>query len=82
MPWKGIPRYNLDLSIGKRTAVTEQVNVMFEFNFFNALNYVNFNDPSLALGSPAAFGTISTQNTPQDRTNGARWIQFGLRVEF
>jgi len=70
------PRWNLDMSIGKRTAVTEQVKVVFTFDFLNIFNLVQFNNPNLNLTAPTNFGVFTSQgNTP-------RAIQFGLRVEF
>jgi hypothetical protein len=75
-PLRGLPRWNADVSFGKRTTVTEQVNVIFSFDFFNLPNHVDFLNPSLDLNNPRGFGVITTQaNTP-------RRIQFGLRVEF
>jgi hypothetical protein len=81
-PLRGLPRWNVDFSLGKKTAVTESVSILFSLDFFNILNHVNFNNPSLSLLDPRGFGVLSSQFTPADRTNGARWIQFGLRVEF
>jgi len=75
-PLRGLPQWDVNLSLGKRTTVTEQVNVVFAFDFFNIFNHVNFTDPSLDLNNPRGFGVITAQrNTP-------RRIQFGLRVEF
>jgi hypothetical protein len=52
------------------------VSVVFAFDFFNIFNKVDFNNPSLDLTNPRAFGVITSQN------NAPRRIQFGLRVEF
>jgi len=72
----------MDMSLGKKTNVTERVNVVFALDFFNVFNHVDFANPSLDLQNPRAFGVITTQFTYPDRTVGSRWIQFGLRVEF
>ena len=77
-----MPRWNMDMSIGKRTAITEQLNVTFAFDFFNLDNHVTFVNPSLSLTDPRGFGVITAQFAPLDRVAGSRWIQFGLRVEF
>jgi len=81
-PLRGMPRWNLDMSFGKKTQVHERVNVVFSFDFFNIFNHVLFNDPSLDLRNSPAFGVISSQFTPPNRSEGSRWIQFGFRVEF
>lgn len=75
------PYWNLDLSIGKQTTVTETVKISFSFDFLNVFNHVNFNVPSTSpFTSPQAFGVISSQNTSFD--GGPRRIQFGFRVDF
>ncbi len=81
-PLRGMPRWNLDMSIGKRTHVAERVSVAFSFDFFNIFNKVDFNNPGLSLTNPSQFGHITSQNVPANRTEGSRWIQFGFRVEF
>jgi len=73
---RGLPRWNVDLSIGKKTAVTESLRMVFSLDLINALNHVEFNDPSLSLTNPAAFGVLTSQFA------GPRALQFGLRVEF
>ncbi|MEW6209497.1 MAG: carboxypeptidase regulatory-like domain-containing protein [Acidobacteriota bacterium] len=73
---RGLPRWNLDLGIGKKTTITERVKFVFTADLINALNRVEFNDPSLDLTNPAAFGVLSSQFA------GPRAIQFGMRFEF
>jgi hypothetical protein len=81
---RGLNRYNTDLSIGKRTRITERISNVFTFDMINAFNRVEFADPSfnpgnntqLNLQNRANFGVLSTQfGTP-------RAIQLGLRFEF
>lgn len=81
-PLRGMPRWNLDLSLGKKTSIKEKVTIGFVLQFFNIFNHVDFNNPSLSLTSTRGFGTITSQFTPPNRSAGSRWIQFGLRVEF
>ncbi|MCL6480906.1 MAG: hypothetical protein K6U02_04195, partial [Firmicutes bacterium] len=81
-PLRGMPRWNLDMSIGKRTHIAERVSFVFSFDFFNIFNHLDFANPGLALTAPQSFGVISSQLVPANRTEGARWIQFGARVEF
>ncbi|GBC81660.1 hypothetical protein HRbin10_00772 [bacterium HR10] len=73
---RGLPRWNVDLSIGKKTAVTESARIVFSFDLINAFNHVEFNDPGLSLLNPAAFGVLTSQFA------GPRAIQFGFRFEF
>ena len=83
---RGLPRWNLDLSLGKKTIVTEDVNVVFTVDFLNIVNHMEFNDPSitggssLRLRSPSNFGRLTSQFGGILR--GPRRIQFGLRLEF
>jgi hypothetical protein len=75
---RGLPSWNLDMSVGKEFKITERVNTKFIATFTNVLNHNVFNNPTLAnlnLGS-ATFGSISGQfNTP-------RQMEFGLRFGF
>lgn len=85
-PLRGLPRWNMDLSLGKKTAVTEGVNLVFALDFLNVFNHVDFDNPSLDLNNPRAFGVITGQFTPGSRpaagVGASRWIQLGFRVEF
>ncbi len=85
-PLHGLPFWNLDSSLGKKTALTERVSFSIQADFFNIFNHVNFVDPSLNLTQRASFGVISQQLVPTSRDNiladGSRWIQLGLRVSF
>lgn len=87
--FRGMPHWNLDLSIGKRTSVTERVTIAFSFDFFNILNRVEYFDPfglgnynTLDLTNPSTFGVISQSWFPINRLDGSRGLQFGFRVEF
>lgn len=78
---RGLPRWNVDFSLGKRTKVTETVGIVFSFDFLNMFNHVEFSDPDLLedtlnLTNPGGFGVIDSQ------FNQPRRIQFGFRVEF
>ncbi len=81
-PFYGFPFANWDARIGKVTGVTERFKVEYSADFFNALNNVNFLDPSFDLTNPKTFGVVTTQYIPANRNSGSRWIQFGLRVSF
>ena len=64
---------NIDLSVVKKTRVSERFTVQFRSEFFNLLNTVRFAPPNTAFGNPA-FGTVSNQ------TNQPRVIQFALKL--
>ena len=84
-PLRGLPFKNFDLSLGKETAVTERIRVRFSADFFNIFNHPNFANPTssqLSLQNPQSFGVITSTFIPPNQTNSARWIEFGLRVEF
>jgi len=82
-PVRGLPFWNLDMSLGKKTAITERVSVSISADVFNIFNHPNFADPTLNISQKASFGVISTQLVPTNRdTAGARWIQLGLRFDF
>ncbi len=81
-PINGLPFWNMDMSFGKTTRITERVTTRFSADFFNIFNHPNFANPTLSLQTPQNFGVISTTYTPPNRTNSARWIELGLRVEF
>jgi hypothetical protein len=78
-----------DLTVQKRTRVTERINVEFWAEFFNAFNHQNF----LIGGPTAAAVTHSIDSTAFGRTTdffndlgnqdpGPRMIQFRIRVNF
>ncbi len=68
---------NWDLSIAKRTDITERAYLQFTAEFFNAFNHVRFGAPDNNISDPPSlFGTITSQANPP------RAIQLGLRVGF
>ncbi len=73
---RGFPRWNMDLSIGKKTNITEKVKTVFSFDMINAFNRIEFADAVPSILNPAAFGVIT------DQFAGPRAIQVGLRFEF
>jgi hypothetical protein len=81
-PLPGLHFWNLDMSLGKSTNITERLKLVFTADFFNLFNHVNFLDPSFDTTNPATFGVINTQLVPADRIQGSRWIQLSLRVNF
>ncbi|MGH9522120.1 MAG: hypothetical protein ACRD3E_06280, partial [Terriglobales bacterium] len=73
---RGMARWNVDFTVGKKFQYTERVSSTLTVQMFNVFNHVQFNDPSLSLQSPSSFGVISTQlNTP-------RVIELGMHFDF
>jgi hypothetical protein len=71
---EGPGRQVWDISLRKRFAVHEKIGLQFQADFFNAWNFVNFNNPNVTT-TDVAYGTI----------NGAapgRNLQFGLKLTF
>ena len=66
---------NWDFSVGKTTAIHEDVNLVFRAEVFNVINRVQFGDPNVNSAS-SIFGVITTQN------NQPRLIQFSLRANY
>ncbi len=75
-PIKGMPYWNMDLSIKKNFKVTERVNFDAQFVFTNVFNHNQMFDPTLDITNPGGWGVISAQG------NIPRQIQFGIRASF
>jgi hypothetical protein len=85
-PWQN----HFDLSLMKKTHITEKVSVDFTANFLDVLNLTNFQLPtSTIMGGSASLSAANfgqTTSAYQDLSNaqdpGARVIEFRLRVSF
>ena len=66
---------NFDLSISKRTEITERMGLEFRTEFFNLFNRVQFSPPNTQPGA-AQFGQVTAQY------NQPRLVQFALRLKF
>lgn len=73
---RGFPRWNVDISLGKKTTFYENYSLVFSLDFLNAFNHLEWNNPSLSLNSPTTFGVVNSQFA------APRSIQLGLRFEF
>jgi hypothetical protein len=69
------PVSNIDLSVTKKTAITEGKEVQFRAEFVNAANHANFAAPNLDPTS-ASFGRVTAA------INYSRRIQLGLKFVF
>jgi hypothetical protein len=63
-----------DVSLIKRTQLTERYGLEFRAEFFNFLNRPNFGPPDSGVGD-STYGYVTSAGTPRD-------IQFGLKLEF
>jgi len=78
---RGLPYWNMDLSIKKNFRISERFNLEAQVVFTNVLNHVLFGDATgdyLDTSNPASWGTIPgevTGDTP-------RKMEFGARLNF
>ena len=85
---RGQVRWNLDLGITKETQITERVGLVIYGQAFNALNHMQWGDPSLNLQDPNSFGVLGGQYNPQAlggygaSANFTRIIQLGVKLRF
>jgi hypothetical protein len=89
-----MPAYaNEDLSVVKRTQIYENLNLMFQANFFNAFNRTIFSSGGNAQtfiinSAPTDLSAASLDNSNTifgimtSQQNGPRIIQFGMKLEF
>ncbi|HEV2341422.1 MAG TPA: carboxypeptidase regulatory-like domain-containing protein [Candidatus Acidoferrales bacterium] len=64
-----------DISIAKKTSISEKVNTEFVAQFFNAFNHTQFLTPDGNFSHTATFGTVTSARDP-------RVMQFGLKFLF
>jgi hypothetical protein len=85
----GLTRY--DISIVKKTKITETANIELRAEFLNAFNNINFKigsqtaaDTSVTNFTGSTFGTTSAAYQDLSTTNdvGGRMIQLVLRINF
>jgi hypothetical protein len=83
-PMRGLGFWNFDTRLGKTTSFGPEgkYKLGYSADFFNIFNHHNFLTPSPSFTSPATFGVITSTYTPPNRTNSARWIEMGLRLDF
>ena len=75
-PTRGLPYWNLDLSVRKNIRISERFSTEFQFLCLNTLNHMVFANPSQSLGNLSSWGALTTQgNTP-------RQMEFGIRFKF
>jgi hypothetical protein len=73
---RGMPTWNLDMTVSKQIRFNERMEVQFLWQVSNVMNHVQLNDPSLDINNPNDFGVITGQ------FNQPRAMEFGLRFHF
>ena len=73
---RGMPYFNLDLSVVKDIKFSERVGFSFQSVFTNLLNHNQFEDPTLDPTSPGSWGVLGTEGSIP------RKMEFGFRVHF
>ena len=74
---------NVDLTMGKTFALTEQQNLRFRADFFNLFNHPSFANPSVFNGGGAVGSSEGTGEAPITSVIGTpRLIQFSLKYSF
>jgi len=81
---RGLPRWNLDMTVAKDLTFRERFGAPFMFQFSNLLNHVRFADPTLSLASASTFGVItrSAAGSTTIPLYTPRQLEFGVRVHF
>jgi hypothetical protein len=78
---RGLPYWNMDLSIKKQFKITERLNAQFQVVFTNVLNHNQWGDVPgdyLDTTNPSGWGTLPGTVT----ATSPRQMQFGLRLNF
>ncbi|HEX5423051.1 MAG TPA: carboxypeptidase-like regulatory domain-containing protein [Candidatus Acidoferrales bacterium] len=73
---RGLPYWNLDLSVTKDIRMTERFGMQVQANFINILNHDIFFDPVLDYQAASSWGALNAQ------VNNPRRIQVGVRFNF
>ncbi|HJP95260.1 MAG TPA: carboxypeptidase-like regulatory domain-containing protein [Pyrinomonadaceae bacterium] len=83
--FRGPFQTNHDLSVVKRTKLSETVNLEFRAEAFNFLNHPTFQSPQAAGGSFGNYGIVDVSTGDSSilaTANRPRTIQFGLKLNF
>jgi hypothetical protein len=74
----------MDLNVAKDFALwKERAYATLSFQFTNVFNHVVLGDPELALGDPANWGVLGSNNPVNGgQLNSPRQLTFSLRVKF
>jgi hypothetical protein len=73
---RGPKQTDIDLALIKETPITEKVNFVFRWEFFNAFNTPSFANPISDIQAGSSFGVIT------GLTVNPRIMQFGAKLQF
>jgi hypothetical protein len=73
---RGPSQKRVDVSLQKRTRITERVELELKWDVFNVFNFVNFANPNGDLTDETDFGQITRT------VGGPRVMQFGAKLRF
>ena len=83
--FRGPFQTNHDMSVVKRTNITERFNVEFRAEAFNVFNHAAFQSPQAAGGSFGNYGIVDVSTGDSSilaTANRPRTIQFGVKLNF
>jgi hypothetical protein len=72
--------YETDLSVAKRFAFGERLNLQFRAEFFNLFNHTNFNTPNPVVYASATGGPSPTAGVITSTATTSRQVQLGLKL--
>ena len=72
---------NVDLSVIKRTQLTERQLIEFRWEVFDLFNHANFGQPGRVVGT-TNFGQITNTRFPTSDSGSSRQMQFALKYKF
>jgi outer membrane receptor protein involved in Fe transport len=74
---------NVDMSLVKRTKITERFSSELRFEAFDLLNHANLGQPGrIAQANSTSFGVISSTRFPTGDSGSARQLQFAAKLTF
>jgi hypothetical protein len=83
---RGLPYWNVDLSVKKNFKITERVAAEFQVVFTNIFNHNQWGDPAFdfmdTAANPSAFGTLPGSVTGPQGQAYMRQMEFGFRLSF
>ena len=84
--YRGLPYWNVDLSLKKMFKITERLSTEFQFVVTNLFNHNQWGDPNaeyLDTSNPAGWGALpGSVTTGSGTVSYMRQMQFGIRLSF
>jgi len=81
--YRGMPFWNVDLSVKKNLKITERFGAEFGAVFTNVLNHNQLSDPTASyLTDPADFGSLENTSLGILQNNTSRKIEVDFRLKF